>query len=303
MTVDEIKEFVQIRTPDKAALANYISRAKGSDRTMAQFAEECEVSAPTLSRIVNGKITKPLSTDMIIKIFEKRAEKEDEYLLEALARANGLCPKDYAERATSNSYAHKRNEELSRSTIMKNAIVTSVLSNGFPIKKISNSWFIRPGSEAPAIYPNRRIDFSLIFDENEDNSKFKLWSFFVYPYSIEDEENENEAIEKKHVMNNILDKVSRFFLMDAWYPESLSNMKTSFVFSDRDLFYSFVEAFEKAKLNNEMTAILVDTGRAQVEKEVWIPGEYEQLTQVSIFDFDPISFENQLLDFERSEEF
>ena len=90
MTVEEIRSYKQIRTPDYARLASLVSQAKGPDRTMAQFAETTGIGASTLSRLVNLNIKKPLSMETIIKIYEGRANAEDEYLLEALARANGM---------------------------------------------------------------------------------------------------------------------------------------------------------------------------------------------------------------------
>ena len=85
MTIEEIRGYQQLRTPDYAALANCVNRAKGPNRTMAQFAEDTGISASTLSRIVNMNIKKPMAIDLIIKIFEKRADQEDEYLLESMA--------------------------------------------------------------------------------------------------------------------------------------------------------------------------------------------------------------------------
>ena len=60
-------------------------------------------------------------------------------------------------------------------------------------------------------------------------------------------------------------------------------MKTSFVFADRELFDGFSEAFREAKLNSEMTIILIDMDRYCVQKEIWIPGNYKKLTEESIF--------------------
>ena len=60
-------EYVQVRTPDKIDIAHLVNIAKGPDRTMAQFADECQISASTLSRIVNGKTTKPLAYDTILQ--------------------------------------------------------------------------------------------------------------------------------------------------------------------------------------------------------------------------------------------
>lgn len=115
VTVEEIKQYQQIRTPDYALLANLLNKAKGPERAMAQFAEDTQIGASTLSRIVNLNIKKPLSIDTIVAIYEARANKEDTYLLESLARATGLFPGDYAERVKSrHDFAARRNEEVNR---------------------------------------------------------------------------------------------------------------------------------------------------------------------------------------------
>lgn len=307
MTVSDIKEYVQVRTPDKAALANCVIRAKGPERTMAQFADDCQVSASTLSRIVNSKITNPLSVELIVKIFENRATQEDDFLLEALAHANGLHSKDYANRVNSrNSPAHRRNEEISRANMMKNIIVSEIVDQGLPIKKILDSRVIRPDSEAPSIYPRRRIDFSLALDEDELHSSTNMWAFFLYPYVPSQETDHTMMSDRKYIVNNLLDKVSRWFLMDAWYPKSLANMKTSFTFVDQELFYSFSAALQNASLNSEMTVLLIDMESYRVVNEVWLPGEYNRLTETSIFGksshhlFDPTDCFG---DFDENDEF
>ena len=57
--LDPNQEFVVVRVPDKLALGQLITEIRG-ERTMAQLAEQCNVSPSTLSRAVNGKMTKPL---------------------------------------------------------------------------------------------------------------------------------------------------------------------------------------------------------------------------------------------------
>ena len=71
-------EFVSVRIPDKMLIASLINKAKGS-RNMAQLAEVCGVSASTLSRAVNGKITKPMSVELIKSISEHAETKDDSF--------------------------------------------------------------------------------------------------------------------------------------------------------------------------------------------------------------------------------
>ena len=52
-------------------IASIINEAKGK-RTMATFASDCVTSPSTLSRAVNGKITKPMAIELIKDIAEAR---------------------------------------------------------------------------------------------------------------------------------------------------------------------------------------------------------------------------------------
>ena len=84
-----VNEYIQAHVPDKTRLATLLSEAKGSDRTMAEFAAACGVSASTFSRILNYKMTRPLDRDLIVLIAEN-ADKRCFDALERLLQANGM---------------------------------------------------------------------------------------------------------------------------------------------------------------------------------------------------------------------
>jgi len=282
MTIEELRTYQQIRTPDMADLANYVNKAKGPERSMAQFAEDTKIGASTLSRIVNGKITKPLSKEVIIKIFECRANKEDEYLLDALARANGLHSPDYAVRVqTENRIAAKRNMELSRANMMKNALVAGVVACGMSVDGIINDKIVRVDHDIPGVFPRHRGDFTIKLRAEEIISSIREWSFFLYPQLMDEEVNQRSD---RFMVRMLLERITPWFLLDAWYPDELHGHKFSFVFVDEKLFESFIEAVRPAKVNNEMTVLLMDRYTFEVQEEVWIPGNYDQLTNISVFE-------------------
>lgn len=282
MTIEEFRGYQQIRTPDMAALANYVNKAKGPERSMAQFAEDTQIGASTLSRIVNGKITKPLSKDVIIKIFECRANQEDDYLLEALARANGLLSPEYARRVqVEDRFAAKRNAEASRANMMKNSLVAGVVACGMSVDGIINEKIVHMAREVPQIFPRHRGDFTIKLRAEEILSSIREWSFFLYPQLMDEELNQRPD---RFIIRMYLERITPWFLVDAWYPEELRGRKFSFVFIDEKLFDAFIEALKPAKLNNEMTVLLMDRYTFEVRKEVWLPGNYDQLTNISIFE-------------------
>lgn len=282
MTIEEIRGYQQLRTPDYAALANCVNRAKGPNRTMAQFAEDTGISASTLSRIVNMNIKKPMAIDLIIKIFEKRAEQEDEFLLESMARANGLLSPAFAARVQAReSMGLRRNAEINRELMMKNAIIAGVVACGMPIAQVINTPLMHR-SELPPIMPARVGDFVLSLQSDKNISKVNQWSFFLFPQIVE-EPNDERRRPVQMVARYVLEKLSPWFVLDAWEPERLAGLKISFAFVDVQLFEAFKEAVLNAKLHTEMTILLLDQVNYSILTEVWIPGEYEQLTNISVF--------------------
>ena len=45
MAEERDTEYVQVRTPDIMRISEYVIKAKGINRTMAQFAEDCGIGA------------------------------------------------------------------------------------------------------------------------------------------------------------------------------------------------------------------------------------------------------------------
>lgn len=284
VTIDEIREYQLIRTPDIPAVATYVNMAKGAERTMAQFADETQISASTLSRIVNRKIKESLSISVIISIYEHRADKDDEFLLDRLARANGFLPKSFVERSqTDDTIFFRRNEEINRKRMMKNALVAGVADCGLGIKRVINTPRICPYSNLPELYPPIQGDFVLDIDTEINSSSIKSWCFFLNCKRIDENDNADNTSAKRDA-KFFVDKMAIWFLLDSWDTENMKNTKYSFAFVDKQIFAEFVELLHIAKLHNEMTAILLDPSDYSITDEVWIPGEYEQLSHISVFE-------------------
>lgn len=270
MSTDRPKEYVQVRTPDKNAIADLVMRAKGPDRTMAQFAEVCDLSASTLSRIVNGKITKPLTMEAILKIYEHHANGKHEAFLDQLASVNGMMGKEAHERISARSRTFsERNADMDREVKMKNLIMNELFDRGIPVLRPKYTYRMKDGTHASSIFPGRLGDFALTFSEN---GREHVWSFFWFPEVTIVE----TASPATRILQSIMRKLACWFLLDAWEPNSLRNLKTSFVFADRTIFEGFLEMLHTASLRNEMSAILVDPDCMAVIKEVWLPGSFDK---------------------------
>ena len=279
MMVEEIRSYKQIRTPDYSLLANLVSRAKGPDRTMAQFAEVTGIGASTLSRLVNHNIKKPLALDVIIKIYECRADEEDTYLLDSLARANGFYPADYAQRVKDHdSMAAKRNLHMNREHQMKNALIAGVAVAGCNISVIDRP--LLRTENLPPIYPSRLGDFILKLSADTMIGKTRNWSFTTFTQLVEETEPRFDA---KYYARRAFQSCSELLLLDAWKPEALQEYKISFAFIDKAILGEFWNAVSIAKVHTEMSLILIDPVSYRVLDEIWIPGDYNPMTNISVF--------------------
>lgn len=86
------------------------------------------------------------------------------------------------------------------------------------------------------------------------------------------------------MVRHTLSRISGCFLLDAWQSEEVRGTKVSFAFIDRNIYEQFVASLQNAKLHNEMSVILVDPEGYSVVEETWIPGDYECLSNISVFE-------------------
>ena len=127
--LDPNQEFVVVRVPDKLALGQLITEIRG-ERTMAQLAEQCNVSPSTLSRAVNGKMTKPLSQELIKAL---AAKSDDPFMLERLVRANGMADAKTCEERK--QMAHDTKGEMGFKTLKKFASALEVSTDDLLAEK------------------------------------------------------------------------------------------------------------------------------------------------------------------------
>ena len=136
------------------------------------------------------------------------------------------------------------------------------------------------------MYPRSYSDFMLDLSSDSNTSVIKEWAFYLNATLLEEEdrrpENRNRVMHM--YMDRIMARANVWFLLDAWEPDEVRGMKVSFVFVDELIFESFKEYVVNAKLNNEMSIILINPETYQVVSEVWIPGKYDMLTNISVFE-------------------
>lgn len=254
------EEYVLARTPDLLRLGELVTRAKGPSRTMAQFAEDCGIGASTLSRIANGKITKAVSLENLQAIYDHRDEGV-ELSFDTLVHADGYLPKDVFEHLQARRSVIERNENDQRCA--QNTIITAFLDRNIGIQKLP----LQP-TLIEVKYPYSRPSLSFLLKTQDTE---KRWDFYLMLARVEEDgANRNRMTNKHMLINRIVERFSRVLLMDAWYPNSLENVRTTAIFVDRTLFDSFVDVYKGSPINTEITAMLIDTERCEIIKEEWL---------------------------------
>lgn len=246
-------DMVQAYAPDKQKLAELIIKAKGTQRTMAQFSIATGISAPTLSRIANGKINKPLSNEFLEKIYASKCEDAD-FSLDMLLLANGIVKSSVVNRGKKYAENHASVQErcISLERHAKNAIVNALMERGITIQSIHPDFDNRK-NEAP-FGLHLPYDFNL----NIPSETYQNWYFDVIFCSA------------TMATTAIFNHAARLFLLDAWSPEFLANQKTSFVFENRAMYERFIGRFKGAPIKSAVSAILIDEETETVVEETWM---------------------------------
>lgn len=260
-------DIVQTYAPDKQKLAELVIAAKGNNRTMAQYSIDTEISAPTLSRIANGKINGPLSMNFIEKIYNKKC-KEADFSFDTLLLANGMVRASVVERGKNiveNAlFRHEYGIELERHA--KNAIINAVIDRGVTVQGIHPDYNHRKNEAPFGIYLS--YDFCLSIP----CEKYKFWYFDVICGRG------NHASAFNAAINNAL----RLFVLDSWSPEFLANQKTSLVFENRTAYERFIMRFKGAPIRSAISAILINAETEEFIEETWMSATPEELSVLAM---------------------
>ena len=236
-------EYVQIASPDKERLAELLIKAKGPNRTMAQFSEATGINTSTLSRIANGKIAKALPVDMIQTIYDNRDATAD-FSYGALLIANGMFEQRAIDqgKAFTEQLLSDREHGIDNERHAKNAVMSALLERGVIVQSIPSDYNAFR-SERPY-----GISVAYDFDFYIEDAPERRWLFDVITGSKR----------LSAGMGNTFRKASRFFLLDAWAPEFLADTKMTYVFTERTMFEQFILRFKGAPIKAALSALLID---------------------------------------------
>jgi hypothetical protein len=245
------KDYEQVHVPNKEELAELVKKAKGDDRSMAEFSRICGEQGPsTFSRIVNGKIEKPVSTGLLVAI-AKHAADPSEVTLDQLLRANGKIPKDEV---------MKKDEPLDLKAIS--------LAYGIPrIRDMLIDYYLKQGKSV-TIEPPKNLPTSKYALELPSDFIFQVrgsvplyWNFMV------DEDFDLPGGMDSEALKKAMQRYSPLFLRDAWDPKSLKDVRNIIVFAGKFRFDAFVNFFHGVKIKTKITAMCVDLPRKCIVEE------------------------------------
>ncbi|MGI6700801.1 MAG: hypothetical protein ACOX6G_10905 [Christensenellales bacterium] len=278
------QEYIQIGLPDTKRLARLIEMGRGVNRTMAQYAEACGVSASTLSRIVNEKITKPVSTDLLKKLADN-AEFPVLCSFESLLSANGMQDKKtYLARRARREMSYKLMED--RVCMANSAIASGLLMRGLKIQEIA----------AEDIGEKDNIFFPAIFNryhkvyrvESENEAPF-IWAFCIIPLVLKKDDDFDKL---SSYMNSIIEKYATMLLQDTWAPASMQVDRISFVFIDIMLQLTFNSLMEKIPVNHYFTSVLISSDDKRVHDEEMVGNCQLSANPKLYFNESPIFYED-----------
>ncbi|MBO5352819.1 MAG: helix-turn-helix transcriptional regulator [Lachnospiraceae bacterium] len=248
--------YIQTRTPDVSELANLIRKAKGVNRTMSEFAEMCGVSASTFSRIANGKITQPLSLEILTKIC-LNADPDAGIYIGNLAGANGMVTKEFLSYKDSHGVnAQKDEQRFSTENEMKNIVSAALLERGLVIAYQKR---IHISEGVPAIASGCGRGNLLVRIQGYEPMywKYKMMSYTDIKRCVAGV-SQVEGIDYECEADVMFHHEAEYFLLDAWESERFRKVKMSYVFPDREIYEAFYKRVENARVNNWISLVLVD---------------------------------------------
>ena len=266
------QDLVKVTEPDYEEIGNLIREIKGEKRTMKQFARDTGISAPTLSRIMNGKVTKPISVENMVSLASHAADQSKAVgLMFQLARANGYMSRG-EQQALKTKFKLKaalRQLHRSREEMMSMVIKGALFERGCGMDP--QVLEPRDGELPTSIRVPLKYDFDL--DISGEVGEYR-WAFFCIPQRREDWKDEN--IDLDRMTRQLVREVSPIFVTDSWQPELYKDYKISFCFADEVLYELFNLSINQAKFNNRFSVILIDDDHCRfMEERVCESARYE----------------------------
>lgn len=246
--------------PDWDGLKTMINRAKGSERSMRQFASACEISPATFTRIMKGEYKKPLSVEMLKKIVEAAVPDAGVTMPEALL-ADGYM-EECLDAVEENRYTDQHGR-------LRVSDLYEILVNDLRRRKLP---FITYSAGSEEDIPRSKLGMNN-FDRYQS---YHMLTVHVQGYEPKYHKFHVNDADGYHVRTTedlwrILKVYSLMLLRDAYEPEAANDYKYIIVFTSDKVFQLFSDVMQSVTVNNSISAILVDKQEQSVRKEFAIP--------------------------------
>lgn len=274
-----IEEYVQSRVPDKAELARLLVEAKGPNRNMAEFAKDCGSSAPTFSRILRCKITKPIDKKLLISIAEHSyacdSDAAMEMMIHSLLHANGMVTKGFLEDNTIIDWSleEKKAKEqfFSEENEVRNIITMSLLNRGLTVRYLA---FIPPDTGINTYlreYDRNVLD--LYVEENEPKyHRYQVECVDPERMTVRAEYIDDPELKRDYMgdARTLFRETAFLYLVDAWEPQTTEKLKNSIVFNNKQYYEEYWKYVKDKQVYSWISLILVDMDTKEVVEERFI---------------------------------
>ena len=253
--------YAHAEDPDPELFAELTKKAIGPDRSLTNFADLCNLSPSTVSRIINQQF-KTTSSDEVIKAIADNADPRSGVTADLLLKAQGRVPIQFIDarpnRKSSTNPSRKNVHSIGRRNssslglyhdIAREIIQTNLLNKGFHISVKNNSNIISiPGFQY-------RADFIVELTEENATLEFDKWAFDIHLNGI----------------RPIMHKVSWIF--GAAYLDSFRDrrIKVSLIVDNPTEYEEVKKLLQAIQIDDLVSIILIDANRRRVIQEFQIP--------------------------------
>lgn len=221
---------------DAKRISDLFLAAKGPQRTGAEFCKECDISAPTFSRYVNGHNKRPCPAEMLRKIAE-HADPDSKVTYDQLLAANG----GHA------SYDYGSKVELSKNELL-GIIIPALFSERYECRPPQNATTI--DIMGLTYNPDLSINTNAV-----DGQTMLNWQFVIY------KEFDDLSGDADRFIRQLL------LLVSSVHLGFLTTDKLTFVFSNSALYKEICKRTEVLKLDFLVSFLLLDPVAHTIREE------------------------------------
>lgn len=253
--------YAYAEQPDPVLFAELTKKAIGPDRSLTNFADLCNLSPSTVSRIINQQF-KTTSSDEVIKAIADNADPRSGVTADLLLKAQGRVPIQFIDarpnhkgstassRKDTHSICRRKPSSLGLyHDVAREIIQTNLLKKGYHISLGSNRNLISlPGLQY-------RADFIVELTADNTALEFDKWAFDVHMNGI----------------RPIMHKVSWIF--GAAYLESFRErrIKVSLIVDNPTEYEEVKKLLQNIQINDFVSIILIDANKRCIIQEFQIP--------------------------------